>query len=136
MEELNKEKIENLIKGAFDAQKNSYAPYSKFNVGASVLCKSGKIYCGANIENASYPAGICAERVAYSKAISEGEKDFVAICITCSKPEAYAFPCGICRQFMSEFSVNTQVIVAKSLDEFKIYTLNELLPHNFNSDSL
>ena len=136
MKELNKEEIEILIKYAFDAQKNSYAPYSKFNVGASVLCASGNIYCGANIENASYPAGICAERVAYSKAISEGEKEFVAVCITCSNQQTYAFPCGVCRQFMSEFSVNTQVIVAKSLNEFEIYTLNELLPHNFNSDSL
>ena len=136
MRELEKNEIEILIKKAFEAQKNSYAPYSKFNVGASVLCGSGKIYSGANIENASYPAGICAERVAYSKAISEGEKEFLAVCITCSNLEAYAFPCGVCRQFMSEFSVSTKVVVAKSLKEFEIYNLNELLPHNFNSDSL
>ncbi|HAJ77714.1 MAG TPA: cytidine deaminase [Clostridiales bacterium] len=136
MGNLDNKEIEMLIKSAFDAQKNSYAPYSKFNVGASLLCESGKIYEGANIENASYPAGICAERVVYSKAISEGEKEFVAVCITCSNPETYAFPCGVCRQFMSEFSVDTKVIVAKSLEKFEIYTLNELLPHNFNSENL
>ena len=85
-----------LISASIDAQKNAYAPYSKFVVGASVLTKSGKIFCGANIENASYPAGICAERVAVSKAISEGEKDFFAICITASNNE-FCYPCGICR---------------------------------------
>ena len=133
---MEEKEIKNLIKKSFEAQKNSYAPYSKFNVGASLLCGSGKIYLGANIENASYPAGICAERVAYSKAISEGEKEFVAICITCSNPQNYAFPCGICRQFMSEFSVKTNVIVAKSESEYEIHTLNDLIPHNFNRDSL
>ena len=124
-----------LIKASFDAQKNSYAPYSKFNVGASVLTKQGKIYAGANIENASYPAGICAERVAMSKAISEGEKEFVAICITCSG-DTYHYPCGVCRQFMSEFTKDLDVIVAKSKDDYKIFKLSDLLPHSFDSDCL
>lgn len=122
--------LEKLIELSFEAQKNSYAPYSKFNVGASLLCGSGKIYCGANIENASYPSGICAERVAYSKAISEGEKEFVAICITCSGDQ-FAYPCGVCRQFMSEFSLDTKVIVAKSKSEYEVHILKELLPFAF-----
>lgn len=124
-----------LIEASFEAQKNAYAPYSNFNVGASLLTKQGKIYVGANIENASYPAGICAERVAMSKAISEGEKEFAAICISCSG-DTYPYPCGVCRQFMSEFSKDLDVIVAKSKDEFKIFKLAELLPHSFDGDCL
>ena len=130
MKELEKDIIINLINKAFEAQKNSYAPYSKFNVGAGVLCDSGKIYTGCNIENASYPAGICAERVAYCNAISNGEKHFVACCITCSGND-YAYPCGICRQFMSEFDKDTKIIVAKSKDDYKVFDLCELLPHGF-----
>lgn len=126
---------EELIKKSFEVQKNAYAPYSKFLVGASLLTRSGKIYLGCNIENASYPAGICAERVAMSKAISEGEKDFVAICITCAK-KLPAYPCGVCRQFMSEFSKDMKVIIAKSTTDFKVFTLDELLPLSFDSENL
>ena len=133
---MEKEEIKKLIRASFDAQKTSYAPYSKFNVGASVLTKSGKMFCGANIENASYPAGICAERVAYSKAISEGETQFEAICITCSNPESYAYPCGVCRQFMSEFGLDTKVILAKNEETYEIYDLRELLPHSFDKEAL
>ncbi len=130
MKNLEIKDIEILIQKTFEAQKNSYAPYSMFNVGASVLCENGKIYTGCNIENASYPAGICAERVAYCNAISNGEKQFVACCITCSG-DNYAYPCGICRQFMSEFDKNTKIIVAKSQNDYKIFDLAELLPHGF-----
>ena len=126
---------EKLIKSAQDAQKNSYAPYSKFFVGASVLTKSGKIFAGANIENASYPAGICAERVAMSKAISEGEKDIIAVCITCGE-DIYPYPCGVCRQFLSEFSKDMLVVVAKNVNDYKEFKLGELLPHGFDSDCL
>lgn len=125
-----------LIKKAIEAQKNSYSPYSKFAVGSSVLTKSGKIFVGANIENASYPAGICAERVALSKAISEGEKDFDTICITCSNPDAYAYPCGACRQFLSEFSYDMDVVIAKNVEDYKVFKLNELLPHMFDKNNL
>ena len=123
---MNKEK---LIELAFEAQKNSYSPYSNFAVGACLLTKSGKVFCGTNIENASYPAGICAERVAVCKAISEGEKKFEAIAITCSG-NVYPYPCGICRQFLSEFG-NFKVIVAKSKDECKEFMLSDLLPSAF-----
>ena len=124
-----------LVALSFDAQKNAYAPYSKFLVGACVLAKSGKTYLGANIENASYPAGICAERVALSKAISEGEKEFVAIAISCSADQ-YAYPCGICRQFLSEFSTDLVVVVAKSQKEYKTFLLKDLLPANFDKDCM
>lgn len=128
--------IEKLINLAFDTQKNAYAPYSKFLVGASVLTKTNKYYSGTNIENASFPAGICAERVAYSKAISEGEKEFVAVCITCNNPEIFAYPCGVCRQFMSEFGLETIVILAKNKDDYKMFKLKELLPYSFDKNAL
>lgn len=121
--------INELIKLAFDAQKNSYSPYSNFAVGACVLSKNQKVYCGANIENSSYPAGICAERVALSKAISEGEKEFEIIVIT-ANGDNYPYPCGICRQFLSEFG-NMKVVVAKSIDDYKEFMLSELLPNAF-----
>lgn len=130
--ELNFEK---LIEKSFEAQNCAYAPYSNFYVGASLLTKSGKIYLGGNIENASYSATICAERVAMCKAISESDRDFVAICITC-KNKTQAFPCGICRQFMREFAPNIKIIIATSLDEYNVYTLDEMLPHSFGPESL
>ena len=133
---LDEKSTKKLIELAFEAQKNSYSPYSKFKVGACVLAKSGKFYSGANIENASYPAGICAERVAYSKAISEGEKEFLAVCITCDHDDTFAYPCGVCRQFMSEFGTETIVVVAKNKEEYKTFSLKELLPECFNKDAL
>ena len=134
--ELEKQKITELIKLSFEAQKFSYSPYSNFKVGASLLCKDGTIFVGTNIENASYPAGICAERVAFSKAISEGHNQFEAICITCTNPETYAYPCGICRQFMSEFNTDLKIIIARTEKDYRIHTLDRLIPHNFNKDSL
>ena len=94
-----------------------------------MLSKNQKVYCGANIENSSYPAGICAERVAISKAISEGEKEFEIIVIT-ANGDNYPYPCGICRQFLSEFG-NMKVVVAKSIDDYKEFMLSELLPNAF-----
>ena len=122
------------IEIAKNVRKISYSPYSKYYVGCSLKAKSGKIYSGCNIENDGIQS-ICAERVAYSKAISEGEKEFVAICITCSGNQ-FAYPCGICRQFMSEFGLDTKVIVAKSVEEYEIHTLRELLPFAFEKNSL
>ena len=122
-------KIENLIELAIDAQKNSYSPYSNFAVGSCLLTKNGKVYCGSNIENASYPTGICAERVAASKAIFDGEKEFDTIVITASG-DCYPYPCGICRQFLSEFG-DMKVVVAKSRNDYKEFMLSELLPSSF-----
>lgn len=130
----NKIDYKKLIQTAFKYQKNAYAPYSKFFVGAAVQTQNGKIYGGANIENASYPCGICAERVALSKAITEGETKFIALAIT-SSGEDYTYPCGLCRQFLSEFG-NFKVIIAKSLTDYKQFDVCELLPSQFDKNNL
>ena len=118
----------------------SYAPYSGYHVGAALLAKNGNIYAGCNIENASYGATNCAERTAFFKAVSEGVKDFEAIAIVGAPADAaaentfseYAYPCGICRQVMQEFcKKDFGIIVAKSTEDYKKYTLQELLPFGF-----
>ncbi len=132
--------IKKFIKLAIEASYNAYAPYSNFQVGAAVETESGRIYTGSNIENASYSATICAERVAISKAISEGyEKIKTLIVYGKYENEQEAgdvFPCGICRQFVSEFaSDDLKILIASSEDNYKIFTLNELMPHSFSSVS-
>ena len=130
-----------LIRAAIDNLPNSYAPYSGFHVSAAVLMDSGKIYTGVNVENASYPAGICAERNAISHAISCGEKCIIAIAIvgaTNGVISDYCPPCGICRQVMREFCdpTNMIVIMAKSPEDYKEMTLEELLPESFGPENL
>jgi len=130
-----------LIRAAIDHQKNSYAPYSNFNVSAAVLMRSGKVYTGVNVENASYPAGICAERNAIFHAVSCGEKEIVAIAIVGGKNytvTGYCAPCGICRQVMREFCDprKMKVIIARSPDDYKEMTLEELLPESFGPEAL
>lgn len=125
---------ENLISEAKKVREKAYAPYSKFKVGAALLSKSGKVYTGCNIESASYTPTICAERVAISKAISEGEREFKCIAIVGSSD--YTFPCGVCRQVIREFGLDIKVIVANSENDFKEFTLQELLPHSFGPDDL
>ncbi|MBE6823901.1 MAG: cytidine deaminase [Ruminococcaceae bacterium] len=124
-----------LIDIAIGAMKSSYAPYSKYNVGAAILTKSGKVYTGCNIENASYSATNCAERTAIFKAVSDGEKGFRKIAIVGGKNGEitnYAPPCGICRQVLAEFCDNDFIVItAKSSEEYIEYTLEELLPNNF-----
>lgn len=127
-----------LISRAILARDRAYAPYSHFKVGASLLCANGKIYDGCNVENASYGATICAERGAFASAIANGERDFVAIAIVgglngTSEP---CFPCGICRQFMSELCGNEFEVVLCNGDSTHVYKLDELLPYGFNKDSL
>lgn len=118
------------IKEAFEAKEMAYAPYSKFKVGAALLCEDGKIYKGCNIENASYPVTICAERVALSTAIADGNTKFKAIVITGG--DDYCSPCGLCRQALAEFADgNFKVVLAKSENESKVYRLSELLPESF-----
>lgn len=114
---------------AISVQKQAYAPYSKFRVGAALLCKDGSIYTGCNIENASYGATICAERCAISKAVSEGKKEFLKIAITSSNNE-YTMPCGICRQVLYEFMKEGIVVVTNGQD-IKRYSVNELIPGCF-----
>lgn len=130
-----------LIQAALKARKNSYSPYSGYKVGAAVLASSGIIYTGANIENASYPAGICAERSAIFKAASEGERKIDAIVVCGGKGEEcddFAYPCGVCRQVMREFANPAEfiVIVAKSEEVYEEYRLEELLPKSFGPDNL
>ncbi|MDY6065061.1 MAG: cytidine deaminase [Finegoldia sp.] len=113
----------------------AYSPYSKFMVGASVLADDGRIFGGCNIENSSYSATICAERVAIFKAISEGARYIKAILITSNGKDT--FPCGICRQVIGEFSrEDTKIIISNSLDDYRIYTIDELLPYKFSKENL
>ncbi len=128
--------MKNLISTAKEALIFSYSPYSSFKVGAALLCKSGNIYKGTNIENSSFGATLCAERAAFASAISSGEKEFVAIAIV-SDNEDFCQPCGICRQFMSEFCDKDFKIILEGKDSnIKSFTLEELLPYNFSSDNL
>ena len=131
----------NLIKAAINSRKNAYAPYSGYTVGAAVVGEDGKIYSGCNIENASYPAGICAERTAVFKAISEGNRKIKAIALSAARagenPKNYPSPCGICRQVMSEFAdEDMPVLLAINEEDYKEYTLAELLPLGFTSKDL
>ena len=139
---MEDDKISELIVNAFEARTRSYCPYSGYAVGAALLTGSGNIFRGCNVENSSYGATICAERCAALKAVSEGERVFKAIAIAGAPRDAsevrdYAYPCGVCRQFLSEFGgSDMMVIVAKSIDDRKIYKLGELLPEAFTSDSM
>lgn len=129
---------ENLINLAIKARESSYSPYSGFSVGASVLCKNGKIYTGCNIESSAYSETICAERVALSKAISEGERDFVAIAVVGGKDSitSFTYPCGACRQFLSELCPQELEIVLFNGIYMEKTTLGELLPKSFNRSSI
>lgn len=120
-----------LVKAAEEAKGRAYAPYSGFRVGAALLTGSGKVFTGINIENISYGATNCAERTAVFKAVSEGEREISVIAIA-SDSDDYIFPCGICRQVLSEFGTSkTRIICSSSKGSYKTYTLDELLPNAF-----
>ena len=123
--------MKELIERAIEMAKKAYAPYSHFQVGAAVLADSGKVYGGANVENASYGATICAERNAIAAAVNAGERKLEAIAVT-------ATPCGMCRQVMREFCDPKafKVIVAKTADDYRVFTLEELLPESFGPEHL
>ena len=130
-----------LIRQALEAREMAYAPYSGFKVGAALLTKEGRVYKGCNIENAGYTPTNCAERTAFFKAVSEGEREFSAIAIVGGKgdlPTDYAYPCGVCRQVMMEFCdpETFQVILVNTPDDFKIFTLEELLPGAFTKQDI
>lgn len=131
---------EKLIEMAKTAASNAYAPYSDFCVGAALLCKNGKIYTGCNIENSSFSPTNCAERTAFFKAVSEGERDFEAIAIVGGKNldfSDFCYPCGVCRQVMSEFCKGEfRIILGKADGEIIESTLSELLPNGFSSENL
>jgi cytidine deaminase len=131
-----------LIKDALEARQHAYAPYSRFMVGAALLCSDGRVFKGCNIENAAFSPSMCAERVAFAKALSEDCKDFCAIAITGApadrKGSDFCTPCGVCRQVMVEFCKPDFKIVCARTDEAgaileqKVFTLAELLPESFS----
>lgn len=124
-----------LVYLAMEAKKKAYVPYSNFRVGAAILTKDGKVYTGCNIENASYGATNCAERTAIFKAVSEGQRDFLAIAVN-SDTEHFTFPCGICRQVMIEFSKDLIVYISNKHGEYREYTLKELIPEGFTGEDM
>ena len=128
-----------LMDEAIKAMENSYSPYSRFKVGAALLCRNGRIYSGCNIENAAFPAGICAERTAFFKAVSEGNTDFKAIAVVGGNSgniKSFCYPCGICRQVFSEFCGSDFKIILFDGESIKELSLKELLPFGFGSENL
>lgn len=121
---------------AIKAAEKAYAPYSGYKVGAALLTKSGKVYLGCNIENASFSPTNCAERTAFFKAVSEGERDFSMIAVAGGKDGKFSGvfpPCGVCRQVMAEFcQKDFKILLAKSENDFESYTLSQLLPLSFH----
>ena len=124
-----------LMQAALDARSKAYAPYSGFFVGAAVMCGDGSVYTGCNVENASYPCGICAERTAVSKAVSEGKRRFVMIAVAGSSAEKCT-PCGICRQFLYEFAPDMTVLCGNDSGEYDELTVSDLLPRGFGAASM
>lgn len=130
-----------LIREAISAMQGSYSPYSHFCVGAALLAENGMVYHGCNIENAAYTPTICAERVAFFKAVSEGVKQFTAICVVGGKDgvlEAYTPPCGVCRQVMMEFCdpETFRIILAVDESDYTEYLLKDILPLGFGPGNL
>ena len=124
-----------LIAKSLEMKKAAYAPYSQFSVGAAVLAESGRIYGGANVENASYGATVCAERAAIFKAVSEGHRTFRRI-VVAGRSEKFCVPCGSCRQVMREFAPEMEVICLNGKGETGQYTLRQLLPESFGPEYL
>ena len=133
--------VRELIEKAMDMLAYSYTPYSHWKVGAALLSSDGKIWGGCNIENAAFTPTNCAERTAFFKAVSEGEKQFTAIAVVGGhegQVETFCAPCGVCRQVMMEFCDpdTFRIITAKSTDEYRIETLKEILPEGFGPGDL
>ncbi len=124
-----------LCRKAVDMLDMAYIPYSHFPVGAALECSDGTVYTGCNIENAAYGATMCAERTAIFKAVSEGHRDFVRIVIA-GRSEDYCVPCGTCRQVLSEFSPNIEILCVRSDGRYVSYNLKNLLPQAFNKNFL
>jgi len=134
MNKLTTEESTSLIDLAREASRRAYAPYSKYQVGAVVRTKSGRIFTGCNIENAAFPSGTCAERVAIFKAVSEGEREFDVIAVVTPNGGT---PCGACRQVMAEFGLDTLVLIANGRGELvSETTVMELLPGAFTPEKL
>ena len=126
--------IQKLMDCAIKARENAYSPYSHFAVGAALLCEDGTLFEGCNIENASYGLTNCAERTAIFKAVSEGHVTFKALAVV-ADTEGPCAPCGACRQVISEFDI-PQIILANLKGNYRVVSLDELLPFRFGADSL
>lgn len=124
-----------LVDLAFTMLERSYSPYSRFPVGAALLCGDGTVFTGCNVENAAYGSSICAERTALVKAVSEGRRQFTALAVA-GRGEDYCWPCGACRQMLWEFAPELTVLVARGDGQFVKLPLKELLPHGFGPSSL
>ncbi|XP_078238905.1 cytidine deaminase isoform X1 [Pogona vitticeps] len=154
-EEISPAQVQLLLATSREALQAAYCPYSHYPVGAALLTSEGKIYSGCNVENACYPLGVCAERTAIQKAVSEGHTTFQAIAISCNSQESYAVPCGACRQVLRESRESLFLIIKKSWytktnpfgKQWDIYltkadgayvrkTLEELLPFSFGPEDL
>ena len=135
MARISKKQTEQLCRLALEARSSSYAPYSGFKVGAALLSSDGQVFTGCNIENSAYSPTMCAERVAFAKAVSEGCREFAAIAVAGGageEPGGYCPPCGVCRQVMAEFCrADFIILLAKSPADFKKYTFADLLPLEF-----
>ena len=133
---------EQLVKLAMEAMEHAYVPYSGFKVGAALICADGTVYCGCNIESASYGATNCAERTAFFKAVSDGIMDFSAIAIVGGPAKTSSLsicsPCGVCRQVMMEFCdpKTFKIILGTDESDFKVYTLEQMLPLGFGPENL
>lgn len=133
-----------LIENALEAREKAYAPYSKFKVGAAITTADGQIYCGFNIECSSYSPSNCAERTALFRAVYEGNRKFKSIAVVGGKESEntqlsdYCPPCGVCRQMLREFCnpKNFEIILAKNIDDYKVFTLEDLLPYSFGPENL
>lgn len=129
-----------LIRLADAARANAYAPYSGFTVGAALLCADGTVFCGCNVENASYPVTCCAERSALFAAVSAGKRAFSAIAVMGGRsgeaPDGFCTPCGLCRQALAEFCAPDFPVLVSDGTVLRRYTLGELLPASFSADSM
>jgi cytidine deaminase len=124
-----------LLEAAKTVRERAYAPYSRFHVGAAVLCEGGAIYAGCNVENAAYPAGICAERGALAAAIAAGERDIVRIVVVADAPRPVP-PCGMCRQVIAELAPRASILLTNLAGEELETTPHALLPGAFGPDDL
>ena len=126
-----------LIEKALEAREKAYVPYSRFKVGSAILMENNEIFTGCNIENASYGATNCAERTAIFNGVSKGYRVIKAVAVT-GDPNNYTFPCGICRQVISEFAENgdIKIIIVKNKEDYIIKTLDEILPGSFTKKDL
>lgn len=139
---MTKEKQAALMRAAREARKMAYAPYSRYQVGAALLCADGRVFTGCNVENAAFGPCNCAERTAIFKAVSEGAREFTAIAVTGGFEDAEmpddCTPCGVCRQVMAEFCrpESFEIIMGRTDDSLRTRTLGELLPESFGPGNL